>query len=71
MPVSGLRRQLAALALAAAGSTGSRSGGGNALLAHGVISRPARDAPACSPARSMASRLLPVPWRAPLRGFRT
>ena len=44
MPVSGLRRQLAALALAVAGEHGFALGGGNALLAYGVISRPAWDA---------------------------
>jgi hypothetical protein len=44
MPVSGLHRQIAALALAAAGEHGFALGGGNALLAHGVISRPIQDA---------------------------
>ena len=43
MPVSGLHRQIAALALAAAGEHGFALGG-NALLAHGVISRPTQDA---------------------------
>ena len=44
MPVSGLRRQVAALALAAVGEHGFALGGGNALLADGVISRPTQDA---------------------------
>ena len=44
MPVSDLHRQIAALALAAAGEHGFALGGGNALLAHGVISRPTLDA---------------------------
>ena len=43
MPVSGLHRQIAALALAAAGEHGFALGGGNVLLAHGVISRPTQD----------------------------
>jgi hypothetical protein len=43
MPVSGLHRQIAALALAAAGEPGFALGGGNAL-ACGVISRPTQDA---------------------------
>ena len=61
MPVSGLHRQIAALALAAAGEHGFALGSGNAL-ARGVTSRPIRDA-ACPPARSTASRLPPVPRR--------
>jgi hypothetical protein len=40
MPVSDLHRQVAAVALAAAREHGFALGGGNALLAHGVISRP-------------------------------
>jgi hypothetical protein len=44
MPVSGLHRQVATLALAAAGEHGFALGGGSALLARGVISRPAQDA---------------------------
>ena len=43
MPVSDLHRQVAAVALAAAGGYGFALGGGNALLAHGVISRPTQD----------------------------
>lgn len=43
MPVSGLHRQIAALALAAAGEHGFALGSGNAL-ARGVTSRPIRDA---------------------------
>jgi hypothetical protein len=44
MPVSDLHRQIAALALAAAGEHGFALGGGNALLAHEGISRPTQDA---------------------------
>jgi len=44
MPVSDLHRQIAALALAAAGEHVFALGGGNALLAHEVISRPTQDA---------------------------
>ena len=43
MPVSDLHRQVAAVALAAAAEHGFALGGGNALLAHGVISRPTAD----------------------------
>jgi hypothetical protein len=43
MPVSDLHRQVAAVALAAAAGYGFALGGGNALLAHGVISRPTQD----------------------------
>lgn len=43
MPVSDLHRQVAAVALAAAAEHGFALGGGNALLAHGVISRPTQD----------------------------
>jgi Nucleotidyl transferase AbiEii toxin, Type IV TA system len=43
MPVSDLHRQVASLALAAARQHGFALGGGNALLAHGVISRPTQD----------------------------
>lgn len=42
MPVSGLHRQVAAVALAAAAEHGFALGGGNALLAP-VISRPTQD----------------------------
>jgi len=42
MPVSDLHRHVASVALAAAGH-GFALGGGNALLAHGVISRPTQD----------------------------
>ena len=44
MPVGGLNRQVAALALAVAGEHGFALGGGSALLARGVISRPTQDA---------------------------
>lgn len=43
MPVSDLHRQVAAVALDAAAEHGFALGGGNALLAHGVISRPTQD----------------------------
>ena len=43
MPVSDLHRQVAAVALAAAREQGFALGGGNALLAYGVISRPTQD----------------------------
>jgi hypothetical protein len=42
MPVSDLHRRVASVALAAAGH-GFALGGGNALLAHGVITRPTQD----------------------------
>ncbi len=43
MPVSELHRQVAAVALRAAAGHGFALGGGNALLAHGVISRATQD----------------------------
>ncbi len=43
MPVSDLHHRVAAVALAAAGKHGFALGGGNALLAHGVITRPTQD----------------------------
>src|SRR5215472_14465790 len=43
MPVSELHRQVAAVALRAAAGHGFALGGGNALLAHGVTSRPTQD----------------------------
>jgi hypothetical protein len=43
MPVSDLHRQVAAVALTAAREHGFALGGGNALLAHGIISRPTQD----------------------------
>lgn len=43
MAVSELHRQVAAVALAAAAGHGFALGGGNALLAHGIISRPTQD----------------------------
>jgi hypothetical protein len=43
MPVSELHRRVAAVALVAARGHGFALGGGNALLAHGVISRPTQD----------------------------
>lgn len=43
MPISDLHRRVAAVALAAAAEHGFALGGGNALLAYGVISRPTQD----------------------------
>jgi hypothetical protein len=43
MPVSSLHRQVAATALAAAAGHGFALGGGNALLAHGLTTRPTQD----------------------------
>jgi hypothetical protein len=43
MPVSGLHRQVASIALAAAARHGFALGGGNALLAHGLTTRPTQD----------------------------
>lgn len=43
MPVSALHRRVAAVALGAAAGHGFALGGGNALLAHGVISRATQD----------------------------
>jgi hypothetical protein len=43
MPVSALHRQVAAVAPSAAARHGFALGGGNALLAYGVISRPTQD----------------------------
>jgi Nucleotidyl transferase AbiEii toxin, Type IV TA system len=43
MPVSDLHREVAAVALRAAARHGFALGGGNALIAHGVINRPTED----------------------------
>ena len=43
MPVSELHHQVAAIALSAASRYGFALGGGNALIAHGVIDRPTQD----------------------------
>jgi Nucleotidyl transferase AbiEii toxin, Type IV TA system len=43
MPLSELHRQVAAIALRAAAEHGFALGGGNALIQHGVISRPTQD----------------------------
>ena len=43
MPVSDLHREVAAVALRAAARYGFALGGGNALIAHGVIDRPTED----------------------------
>src|SRR5260370_30058708 len=43
MPVSELHREVAAIALRAAARYGFALGGGNALIAHGIIERPTQD----------------------------
>lgn len=43
MPVSDLHRQVAGAALGAAAGHGFALAGGNALLAHGIITRPTQD----------------------------
>jgi Nucleotidyl transferase AbiEii toxin, Type IV TA system len=43
MPISQLHRQVATIALRAAAQHGFALGGGNALLAHGIITRPTQD----------------------------
>lgn len=43
MPVTALHRKVAAIALGAAAGYGFALGGGNALLAHGVTTRPTQD----------------------------
>jgi len=43
MPVSGLHREVAAIALRAAAPHGFALGGGNALIAHGIIERATQD----------------------------
>jgi hypothetical protein len=43
MPIRGLHRQVAAIALEAAAEHGFALGGGNALLAHGIITRRTED----------------------------
>jgi Nucleotidyl transferase AbiEii toxin, Type IV TA system len=43
MPLTEMHRQVAAIALRAAGGHGFALGGGNALIQHGVISRPTQD----------------------------
>jgi hypothetical protein len=43
MPVSELHREVAAIALRAAGRYGFALGGGNALIAHGITERPTQD----------------------------
>jgi Nucleotidyl transferase AbiEii toxin, Type IV TA system len=43
MPLDELHRQVAAVALGAAARHGFALGGGNALIAHGIISRPTED----------------------------
>jgi Nucleotidyl transferase AbiEii toxin, Type IV TA system len=43
MPVSALHREVAAVALRAAAPHGFALGGGNALIAHGIIERPTQD----------------------------
>ena len=52
MPIDEFHEQVAAVALRAAGH-GFALGGGNALIAHGVIARPTQDA-TCSATRNAA-----------------
>jgi hypothetical protein len=47
MPVSELHAQVATIALGAAAGHGFALGGGNALIAHGIITRRTEDV--CSP----------------------
>jgi len=63
MTVSDLHRQVAAIALAAAGH-GFALGGGNALLAHGLTVRP-RLTLTNSPTRNTALKLRPLRSRRP------
>jgi Nucleotidyl transferase AbiEii toxin, Type IV TA system len=43
MPISGLHREVAVIALRAAAAHGFALGGGNALIAHGITERPTQD----------------------------
>jgi len=43
MPLDELHQRAASIALRAAGEHGFALGGGNALIAHGLISRPTQD----------------------------
>ena len=43
MPISGLHREVAVIALRAAAPYGFALGGGNALIAHGITERPTQD----------------------------
>ena len=43
MPIDGLQREVAAIALRAAAGHGFALAGGNALIAHGIIDRPTDD----------------------------
>src|ERR1700760_5163744 len=43
MPISGLQREVATIALRVAARYGFALAGGNALMAHGVIDRPTED----------------------------
>jgi Nucleotidyl transferase AbiEii toxin, Type IV TA system len=43
MPITGLHREVAVIALRAAGPHGFALGGGNALIAHGITERPTQD----------------------------
>ena len=58
MPVSKLHGQVAAIALGAAGPHGFALGGGNALIAHGIIQRPTRGCRRLSPTCKAAWRPL-------------
>jgi hypothetical protein len=62
MPVSDLHRRVAAVALAAAAEHGFALGGGNALLAHGVISRPTQDVDLFTD-QEHGVQAAPTPWK--------
>jgi hypothetical protein len=60
MPLRELHRQVATIALRAAARHGAALGGGNALIAHGVISRPTQDVDLESLAPALAGLLAQV-----------
>jgi hypothetical protein len=64
MPVSQLHREVAAIALRAASGHGFALGGGNALIAHGLIDRPTGTS-ISSPTRNAVWQRRPPPWRLP------
>jgi hypothetical protein len=67
--VSDLHRRVAAVALAAAAKHGFSLGGGNALLAHGVISRPTEDVDLFTDQEHGMQDAWAVRVRVPLRCF--
>lgn len=60
MPVDTFKARVAQLALAAAASEGFALAGGNALAAHGLLSRPTQDVDLFSPQPGGAVRVLPA-----------